>query len=107
MNKEKTLKIQELVKKFQDEFDALTRDEDNFGFVMAYQTDVDEDKSTQSMVSVQGRKSDVLCALGRLEYKTGLVSTCARIHAQTLRQMAMEKLRSAPGNDKSDHEPAN
>ena len=41
MNKEKTLKIQELVKKFQDEFDALTRDEENFGFVLAYQNDVD------------------------------------------------------------------
>ena len=107
MNKEKTLKIQELVKKFQDDFDALTRDEDHFGFVLAYQNDVDEDKSTQSMVSVQGRKSDVLCALGILEYKTGLVSTSARIHAETLRQMALDKLRSAPGNDKSDGESAN
>ena len=107
MNKEKTLKIQKLVKKFQDDFDALTRDEDNFGFVMAYQTDVDEDNSTNSMVSVHGRKSDVLCALGILEKKTGLVSTCARIHAQTLRQMALEKLRSAPGNDKSDDDTAN
>ena len=102
MNKEKTLKIQELVKKFQDDFDALTRDEDNFGFVLAYQNDVDEDNSTNSMVSVHGRKSDVLCALGILEYKTGLVSTCARIHAQTLRQMAMDKLRSTSGNDESD-----
>ena len=100
MNKEKTLKIQELVKKFQDDFDVLTRDEDNFGFVMAYQTDVDEDKSTNSMVSVQGRKSDVLCALGLLEKKTGLVSTCAMMYAQTLRQMALDKLRSAPDNDK-------
>lgn len=107
MNKEKTLKIQELVKKFQDDFDALTRDEDNFGFVLAYQNDVDEDNSTNSMVSVQGRKSDVLCALGILEKKTGLVSTCARMHAQILRQMAMEKLRSAPGNDKSDDDTAN
>ena len=107
MNKEKTLKIQEMVKKFQDDFDELTRDEDNFGFVMAYQTDVDEDKSTQSMVSVQGRKSDVLYALGILEYKTGLVSTCARIYAQTLRQIAMDKLRSAPGNDKSDDDTSN
>ena len=107
MNKEKTLKILELVKKFQDDFDALTRDEDNFGFVMAYQNDVDEDNSTNSMVSVHGRKSDVLCALEILEYKTGLVSTCAGIHAQTLRQMALEKLRSAPGNDKSDNDSAN
>lgn len=107
MNKEKTLKIQELVKKFQDDFDALTRDEDNFGFIMAYHNDVDEDKSTNSMVSVHGRKSDVLCALGILEYKTGLVSTCARIHAQTLRQMAMENLRSAPDNDNSDNDTAN
>ena len=107
MNKEKTLKIQELVRKFQDEFDALTRDEDNFGFVLAYQHDVDEDNSTQSMVSVQGRKSDVLFALGILEHKTGLVSTCARMYAQTLRQIAMEKLRSAPGNDKSDGDTAN
>ena len=107
MNKEKTLKIQELIKKFQDDFDALTRDEDHFGFVLAYQNDVDEDKSTQSMVSVQGRKSDVLCALGILEHKTGLVSTSARIHAETLRQMALEKLRSAPGNDKSDDDTAN
>ena len=107
MNKEKTLKIQELVKKFQDEFDALTRDEENFGFVLAYQNDVDEDNSTNSMVSVHGRKSDVLCALGILENKTGLVSTCARIHAQTLRQMAMDKLRSTPGNDKSDDDTAN
>ena len=107
MNKEKTLKIQELVKKFQDEFDALTRDEDNFGFVLAYQTDVDEDNSTNCMVSVQGRKSDVLCALAVLENKTGLVSTCARIHAETLRQMAMDKLRSAPGNDQSDGDTAN
>ena len=107
MNKEKTLKIQELVKKFQDEFDALTRDEENFGFVLAYQNDVDEDNSTNSMVSVHGRKSDVLCALGILEHKTGLVSTCARMYAQTLRQMAMEKLRSAPDNDKSDNDTAN
>ena len=107
MNKEKTLKIQELVKKFQNDFDALTRDEDNFGFVMAYQTDVDEDNSTNSMVSVHGRKSEVLYALGMLENKTGLVSTCARMHAQILRQMAMEKLRSAPGNDKSDDDTAN
>ena len=107
MNKEKTLKIQELVKKFQDDFDALTRDEENFGFVLAYQNDVDEDKSTNSMVSVHGRKSDVLCALEILEYKTGLVSTCARMHAQILRQMAMDKLRSAPGNDKSDNDTAN
>ena len=107
MNKEKTLKIQELVKKFQDDFDALTRDEENFGFVLAYQTDVDEDNSTNSMVSVHGRKSDVLCALAVLEHKTGLVSTCAKIHAQTLRQMAMEKLRSAPDNDKSDGDTAN
>ena len=107
MNKEKTLKIQELVKKFQDEFDALTRDEDNFGFVLAYQTDIDEDNSTQSVVSVHGRKSEVLYALGILENKTGLVSTCARIHAQTLRQMAMDKLRSTPGNDKSDDDTAN
>lgn len=107
MNKEKTLKIQELVKKFQDDFDALTRDEDNFGFVLAYQNDIDEDNSTNSMVSVHGRKSDVLCALGILEYKTGLVSTCARMSAQILRQMAMEKLRSAPGNDKSDGDTAN
>lgn len=107
MNKEKTLKIQELVKKFQAEFDALTRDEENFGFVLAYQNDVDEDNSTNSMVSVQGRKSDVLCALGILEKKTGLVSTCARMHAETLRQMAMDKLRSAPGNDKSDDDTAN
>ena len=107
MNKEKTLKIQELVKKFQDEFDALTRDEENFGFVLVYQNDVDEDNSTNSMVSVHGRKSDVLCALGILEHKTGLVSTCARMHAQILRQMAMEELRSAPGNDKSDGDTAN
>lgn len=107
MNKEKTLKIQELVKKFQDDFDALTRDEDNFGFVLAYQNDVDEDNSTNSMVSVHGRKSDVLCALGILEYKTGLVSTCARMYAQILRQMALDKLRSAPGNDKSDDDTAN
>lgn len=107
MNKEKTLKIQELVKKFQDEFDALTRGEENFGFVLAYQTDVDEDNSTNSMVSVHGRKSDVLCALGILEYKTGLVSTCAMMHAQILRQMALEKLRSAPDNDKSDNDTAN
>ena len=107
MNKDKTLKIQELFKKFQDDFDALTRDEDNFGFVLAYQNDVDEDKSTQSMVSVHGRKSEVLYALGILEHKTGLVSTCARIHAQTLRQIAMEKLRSTPGNDKADNDTAN
>lgn len=107
MNKEKTLKIQELVKKFQDDFDALTRDEDHFGFVLAYQNDVDEDKSTQSMVSVHGRKSEVLYALEILEKKTGLVSTCARMHAQILRQMAMEKLRSAPDNDKSDDDTAN
>ena len=107
MNKEKTMKIQELVKKFQDDFDALTRDEENFGFVLAYQNDIDEDNSTNSMVSVHGRKSDVLCALGILEKKTGLVSTCARMHAQILRQMAMEKLRSAPDNDKSDDDTAN
>ena len=107
MNKEKTLKIQELVKKFQDDFDALTRDEENFGFVLAYQNDVDEDNSTNSMVSVHGRKSDVLCALGILEHKTGLVSTCARMYAQTLRQVALDKLRSAPGNDKSDGESSN
>ena len=107
MNKEKTLKIQELVKKFQDEFDALTRDEENFGFVLAYQNDVDEDNSTNCMVSVHGRKSDVLCALALLEHKTGLVSTCARIHSETLRQMAMDKLRSTPDNDKSDGEAAN
>ena len=107
MKKEKTLKIQELVKKFQDEFDALTRDEDNFGFVLAYQNDVDEDNSTNSMVSVHGRKSDVLCALGILEKKTGLVSTCARMHAQILRQMALDKLRSAPDNDTSDDDTAN
>lgn len=107
MNKEKTMKIQELVKKFQDDFDALTRDEDNFGFVLAYQNDVDEDNSTNSMVSVHGRKSDVLCALGILEYKTGLVSTSARMSAQILRKMAMEKLRSAPDNDKSDDDTAN
>ena len=107
MNKEKTLKIQELVKKFQDEFDALTRDEENFGFVLAYQNDVDEDNSTNCMVSVHGRKSDVLCALALLEHKTGLVSTCARIHSETLRQMAMDKLRSAPDNDKSDGDAAN
>ena len=107
MNKEKTLKIQELVKKFQDDFDALTRDEENFGFVMAYQNDVDEDNSTNSMVSVHGRKSEVLYALEILEKKTGLVSTCARMHAQILRQMAMDKLRSAPGNDNSDGDSAN
>lgn len=107
MNKEKTLKIQELFNKFQDEFDALTRDEDNFGFVLTYQCDVDEDNSTNSMVSVHGRKSDVLCALALLEHKTGLVSTCARIHAKVLRQMAMDKLRSTPGNDKSDDDTAN
>ena len=107
MNKEKTMKIQELVKKFQDDFDALTRDEENFGFVMAYQTDVDEDNSTNSMVSVHGRKSDVLCALAALENKTGLVSTCAKMSAQILRKMAMEKLRSTPGNDKSDDDTAN
>ena len=107
MNKEKTLKIQELIKKFQDEFDALTRDEENFGFVMAYQNDVDEDNSTNSMVSVHGRKSEVLYALGILEHKTGLVSTCAMMYAQTLRQMALEKLRSASGNDKSDDDTAN
>lgn len=107
MNKEKTLKIQELIKKFQDDFDALTRDEENFGFVMAYQNDVDEDNNTNCMVSVHGRKSDVLYALGILEHKTGLVSTCARMYAKTLRQMALEKLRSAPGNDKSDDESAN
>ena len=107
MNKEKTMKIQELVKKFQDDFDALTRDEDNFGFVLAYQNDIDEDNSTNSMVSVHGRKSDVLCALGILEKNTGLVSTCARMHAQILRQMAMEKLRSAPDNDTSDGDTAN
>ena len=107
MNKEKTLKIQELVKKFQDDFDALTRDEDNFGFVLAYQNDVDEDNSTNCMVSVHGRKSEVLYALGILEKKTGLVSTCARIHAQTLRQMALDKLRSTTGNDKSDDDTAN
>ena len=107
MNKEKTLKILELVKKFQDDFDALTRDEENFGFVLAYYNEVDEDNSTNSMVSVHGRKSDVLCALGILEYKTGLVSTSARMHAQILRQMALDKLRSAPGNDKSDNDTAN
>ena len=107
MNKEKTLKIQELVKKFQDDFDALTRDEENFGFVLAYQNDVDEDNSTNSMVSVHGRKSDVLFALGILEHKTGLVSTCARMYAQTLRQMAMDKLRSTPDNDQSDNDTAN
>ena len=107
MNKEKTLKIQELVKKFQDEFDALTRDEENFGFVLAYQNDVDEDNSTNSMVSVHGRKSEVLYALELLEKKTGLVSTSARMHAQILRQMAMEKLRSTPGNDESDGDTAN
>ena len=107
MNKEKTMKINELIQKFQDEFDALTRYEDNFGFVLAYQNEVDEDKNTHSMVSVHGRKSDVLCALAVLENKTGLVSTCARIHAETLRQMAMDKLRSAPGNDKSDDDTAN
>ena len=107
MNKEKTLKIQELVKKFQNEFDALTRDEDNFGFVLAYQNDVDEDNSTNSMVSVHGRKSDVLFALGILEHKTGLVSTCARMYAQTLRQVALDKLRSAPDNDTSDDDTAN
>ena len=107
MNKEKTLKIQELVKKFQDEFDALTREEENFGFVLAYQNDVDEDNSTNCMVSVHGRKSDVLFAMGILEHKTGLVSTCARMYAQTLRQMAMDKLRSTPGNDKSDGDTAN
>lgn len=107
MNKEKTLKIQELINKFQDDFDALTRDEDNFGFVMAYQNDVDEDKSTQSMVSVHGRKSEVLFALGILEYKTGLVSTSASMYAQTLRQMALEKLRSTPGNDKANNDTAN
>ena len=107
MNKEKTLKIQELVKKFQDEFEALTRDEENYGFVLAYQNDVDEDNSTNCMVSVHGRKSDVLCALGILEHKTGLVSTCARMYAQTLRQMALEKLRSTPVNDKSDDDTAN
>lgn len=107
MNKEKTLKIQELVKKFQDDFDALTRDEDNFGFVLAYQNDVDEDNSTNSMVSVHGRKSDVLYALGILEHKTGLVSTCARMYAQTLRQVALDKLRSAPDNDTSDDDTAN
>lgn len=106
MNKEKTLKIQELVQKFQDEFDALTRDEDNFGFVLAYQHEVDEDKSTHSMVSVHGRKSDVLYALGILEHKTGLVSTCARMYAHILRQMALVKLRSAPDNDKSDGDSA-
>ncbi len=102
MNKEKTLKIQELVRKFQDEFDALTRGEENFGFVLAYQHEVDDDKSTHSIVSVHGRKSDVLYALGILENKTGLVSTCARMHADIWRQMAMEKLRIAPDNDKSD-----
>lgn len=107
MNKEKTLKIQELVKKFQDDFDALTRDEENFGFVLAYQTDVDEDNSTNSMVSVHGRKSEVLYALGILEYKTGLVSTCASMYVQTLRQMALDKLRSAPGNDKLEDVTAN
>lgn len=107
MNKEKTLKIQELFQKFQGEFDALTRDEDNFGFVLAYQHEVDEDKSTHSMVSVHGRKSGVLYALGILEHKTELVSTCARMHAQILRQMALEKLRSAPDNDKSDGDSAN
>ena len=107
MNKEKSMKIQELVKKFQDDFDALTRDEDNFGFVLAYQHEVDEDNTTNSMVSVHGRKSDVLCALAVLENKTGLVSTSARIHADTLRQMAMDKLRSARGNDKSDDDTAN
>ena len=107
MNKEKTLKIQELVKKFQDDFDALTREEDNFGFVLAYQNDVDEDNSTNSMVSVHGRKSEVLFALGILEHKTELVSTCARMYAQTLRQMAMDKLRSTPENDKSDNDTAN
>lgn len=107
MNKEKTLKIQELVKKFQDDFDALTRDEDHFGFVLAYQNDIDEDNSTNSMVSVHGRKSDVLCALGILEHKTGLVSTCARMYAHILRQMALDKLRSTPDNDKSDGDTAN
>lgn len=107
MNKEKTMKIQELVKKFQDEFDALTRDEENFGFVLAYQNDVDEDNSTNSMVSVHGQKSEVLYALELLEKKTGLVSTCARMHAKILRQMAMDKLRSAPDNDKSDDDTAN
>ena len=107
MNKEKTLKIQELVKKFQDEFDALTREEENFGFVLAYQNDVDEDNSTNSMVSVHGQKSEVLFAMGILEHKTGLVSTCARMYAQTLRQMAMDKLRSTPDNDKSDNDTAN
>lgn len=107
MNKEKTLKIQELVKKFQNDFDALTRDEENFGFVLAYQNDVDEDNSTNSMVSVHGRKSEVLYALGILEYKTGLVSTCARMSAQILRQMALDKLRSTPDNDTSDDDTAN
>lgn len=107
MNKEKTLKIQELVKKFQNDFDALTRDEENFGFVLAYQNDVDEDNSTNSMVSVHGRKSEVLYALGILEHKTGLVSTCARMSAQILRQMALDKLRSTPDNDTSDDDTAN
>lgn len=107
MNKEKTLKIQELVKKFQDEFDALTRGEENFGFVLAYQHEVDEDKSTYSIVSVHGRKSDVLYALGILEHKTGLVSTCARMYAHILRQMALVKLRIASDNDKSDGDSAN
>lgn len=102
MNKEKTLKIQELVKKFQDEFDALTRGEENFGFVLAYQHEVDDDKSTHSIVSVHGRKSDILCALAVLEQKTELVTECARMYAQVVRQMAMEKLRIAPDNDKSD-----
>lgn len=107
MNKEKKLKIKELVYKFQNEFEALTRGEDHFGFVLAYQTDVDEDNSTNSIVSVQGPKSDVLFALGILEHKTGLVSTCARMYAQTLRQVALDKLRSAPDNDKSDSDTAN
>lgn len=107
MNREKSEKIKELAQKFQDEFDALTRGEENFGFVLAYQHEVDDDKSTYSMVSVHGRKSDVLYALGILEHKTGLVSTCARMHADIWRQMAIEKLRIAPDNDKSDGDSAN
>lgn len=107
MNREKSEKIQALAKKFQDEFEELMKDEENYGFVMTYQHEIDEDNSTKSMVSVHGRKPDVLCALEILEHKTGLVSTCARMHAQTVRQMAMEKRRSAPDNDTSDGDTSN
>lgn len=107
MNREKSEKIQALAKKFQDEFEKLMKDEENYGFVMTYQHEIDEDNSTKSMVSVYGRKSDVLFALAILENKTGLVTECARLHAQVVRQMAMEKLRNAPDSDTSDGDTSN